>query len=558
MITYKSTIQHYVDDVMNGTINAGEYQKLAVERYIHDLNYSIELGIRHDAQAAERVIKFFSFIKHTKGSQFSGKAFNLEPWQQFIIWNLFGWKRANGLRRFRQSYIEIARKNGKSAFAAGIGLFMLRKDNESSAEIYSAATTRDQAKIVFDQAGEMIQKSNVFKKDIGVFKNSIFVKPGTDEHASGSFFKAVSSEANTLDGLNPHMAIIDEFHAHKTTDVFDVFADAMGARQHPMLFTITTAGFSRESPCYRYRKNCIDILKGIKKDESLFTTIFTKDENDDWLDEKSWEKSNPNLDVSIGKDFLKDQSVKAKNNNEQLNSFLTKNLNIWTDSYSAWIPDDTFMAAKGAYSDSELYGVRCYAGLDLAANSDFNALVLLFCFDSGKKYAVPYFWVPEETIKARDHVASYSLWKREGQLLSTEGNVVDHLFIVKKIIELSRKFNLVSLAYDRALAYHGTIQELSKANIPVKPFSQALTTISMPTKELEKQILNGQLQHDGNAVLRWMNSNVVTYRDSNDNIRIHKGKSQGKVDGMVALVMAIGEYMEQNSKNIGIPKIRFV
>ena len=558
MSTYKATISRYIDDVMSGAIPAGEYQRLAVQRYLNDHKYSIELGIRHDAQAAERVIKFFSFIRHTKGSQFAGKPFTLEPWQIFILWNIFGWKRANGTRRFRQSYVEIARKNGKSAFASGIGLYMMRKDSESSSEVYSAATTRDQAKIVFDQAGEMVRKSNVFKKDIEVFKNSIFVKPGHDEIASGSFFKAVSSEANTLDGLNPHCAIIDEFHAHKTTDVFDVFADAMGARLQPMLFTITTAGFSRESPCYRYRKNCIDILKGIKKDESLFTVIYTKDEDDDWQDAKAWEKSNPNLNVSIGMDFLKDQAVKAKNNNEQLNSFLTKNLNIWTDSYTAWIPDDTFMACKADIPEHELRGVPCYAGLDLAATSDFNALVLVFCFDNGKKYAKPYFWVPEDTVKQRDHVAAYSLWKREGHLYTTEGNVVDHSFIVKKIIELSKKFNIKSIAYDRAMAYHGTIQELTKANIPVTAFSQAITTISTPTKEMEKMILSGQLQHDGNAVLRWMNSNVVIYRDANENFKIHKGKSQGKVDGMVAMVMGIGQWMELNSKQTGTPSIRFL
>lgn len=564
----KNEVHKYCDQVLSDKIPSGELTKLAVKRYLNDMKKQRDYFF--DEQAAEKVITFFSFLRHYKGSKFAGQRFELSDWQKFVLWNLYGWKQRRKVtvikggkketlnpRRFRQGYIEIARKNGKTTFAAGIGLYSLLKDDEHAAEVYSAATTRDQAKIVFEDAGHMVQSSAVLSKRIEVYKNSVFVKPGTHPLASGSFFKPVSSEAKNLDGLNPHLTIIDEYHAHQTNDVYNVFSSARGARHQPMIFVITTAGFSREAPCYRYRKTCIDILKGIKKDESQFAMIFTKDEADDWDNPKSWAKSNPNIGISIDSEDLAAACNEAKNNPDLLNNFLTKNLNIWTDSLKAWIPDDLWMQCYEDYKESDLYGQVCYAGLDLGATSDFNALVLLFP-DLPVKKMLCYFWLPEAATKKRDHVANYSEWVRQKHVRTTEGNVVDHQVIIRDIIELTQKFNIKGIAYDRALAYHGTIQELTKAEIRVLPFSQAIMTIAVPTKEVGREIFGATILHNGNPIMRWMNSNVVLFFDSSGNFKINKGKSTEKVDGMVALVMAYGLWMNETANPPSQPLIRML
>lgn len=568
----KTDITTYCNRVLSGEIPAGELTRLAVKRYLSDIEHQKKMKIFFDEPAAERAINFFSFLRHYKGSKFAGQRFELSDWQKFILWNIYGWKLQRKVtvmkswkketlhpRRFRQAYVEIARKNGKTTFAAGIGLYSLLKDDEPAAEVYSAATTRDQAKIVFEDAGNMVNSSAVLSKRIGVYKNSVFVKPGTSPLSSGSFFKPVSSEAKNLDGLNPHLTIIDEYHAHQTNDVYNVFSSARGARHQPLMFIITTAGFSREAPCYRYRKTCIDILRGIKHDESLFAIIFTKDEEDEWDDPNTWAKSNPNIGTSVEIEDLAASCLEAKNNPDLLNNFLTKNLNIWTDSLKAWIPDDVWMQCSGNYTENDLIGRECYGGLDLAATSDFNALVLFFPETDGKKKILSYFWLPEDSVKKRDHIADYSGWVRGGHVSLTDGNVVDHTFIIRDVIELSRKFNIRGIAYDRALAYHGTIQELMKADVKVLPFSQALMTISVPTKEVGKEIFAGTLEHDRNPVLRWMNSNVVLYVDSSGNFKINKGKSTEKVDGMVALVMSYGLFMNETAKpEDALPNVRIL
>lgn len=565
---HATAIETYCTRILTGATPAGEFTVLAVKRYLNDIKTQKKLGIFFDQDAAEKVINFFGFLRHYKGSKFAGQKFELSDWQKFILWNVYGWKQNRKVtvmkggkkevlhpRRFRQAYVEIARKNGKTTFAAGIGLYSLIKDEEPAAEVYSAATTREQAKIVFEDAGNMVNNSPILSKRIEVYKNSVFVKPGTSPLASGSFFKPVSSEAKNLDGLNPHLTIIDEYHAHQTNDVYNVFSSARGARHQPVIFVITTAGFNREAPCYRYRKTCIDILKGVKKDESQFAMIFTKDEDDEWDNPKTWAKSNPNMGISIDIEDLSAACNEAKNNPDLLNNFLTKNLNIWTDSLKAWIPDDLWMACAEKYTEDDLTGEECYGGLDLAATSDFNALILYFP-KHGK--ILCYFWLPENTIKKRDVVANYSEWVRDGFVRVTEGNVVDHSFIIRDIIEMSAKFDIKGIAFDRALAYHGSVQQLIKEEIRLLPFSQGIMTISVPTGEIGKAIFGNTLIHDGNPVLRWMNSNVVLYTDSSGNFKINKGKSTEKVDGMVALVMAYGLWMNETAKPPEVAQIRML
>ena len=543
MKTIRKTIDTYIDAIVSGKKVSGKLEQLAVSRFIDDCKTGIDRGLYFDEKAAAKVINFYKFIRHTKG-EFEGKVFELEPWQQFLLWNLFGWKQANGYRRFNKSYAEVARKNGKSALAAPVGLYGLTADKESGAEIYSAATTRDQAKIVFKEAVEMVKKSKAIKSISSIYTNSITIE------ATASFFKPLSSDANTLDGLNVHYGIVDEYHAHKTSEVYDVLTSSQGARRQPLMFTITTAGFNLSGPCFTENQLCRDILQGIKKQDNYLAMIYTLDEGDDWRDEASWYKANPNLGVSKRIDYMRKEFLDAVNNPTKEVAFKTKHLNIWCASSIQFISDEKWMNQPARRSLNELHGQRAWAGLDLSQSIDLTALVFVIPRENGIDDVVAHFWIPESKVEQMQDRVDYQVWASMGYITITPGDVIDIEIMSKETIEMLEQYDIQELAIDPAKAYHGVTQNIQKnTSIVLTQFRQGFVSMDTPTKEIQKQALSGRLAHGGDPVLRWCNSNVEIARDSADNIKIDKKRARNRVDGMVALVMAKGAQMGGENNN---------
>lgn len=525
----------YAEQVRSGEILVCEYVRLAVERYYADLDRALDMGRYFDKKAAMRAIRFIEKLKHTKG-EWAGQRFRLEPWQQFVLWNIFGWKNADGTRRFRYAYIEIARKNGKTALSAGIGLYMLFADGESRPEVYSAATVKDQAKICFSDAVEIVKATDL-KNYLTPYRNSIVYE------LKGGTMKPLSSDYGTHDGLNPSCGIIDEFHAHKDSGMFDVIKSAFGARRQPLMFIITTAGFDKSGVCYAYRENVIKVLRGVNEDDSLFGIIYTLDDKSEWDDPTMWIKANPNLGVSLSADYLADQVKDAKNRPEAVRNVMTKNVDLWVDAERTWILDDVWQKCIGTTDPADLKGCACWGRLDLSNVSDITAYVLLF-HENDRFQLLPHFWIPEEKMleKVRKENINYDKWAAEGYVTVTPGNVIDYDFVKADILRIVADYDLRTSAYDRWNSSQ-TIIDLQNEGMECNPFGQGYGSMSAPTKEFEKLVLTGKIEHFGNPVLRWMLASTLVKTDPAGNTKPDKEKSTQKIDGIVASIMALGEWM---------------
>jgi phage terminase large subunit-like protein len=450
-------VKEYIDGVMDGSIVVGKYAKLAVERHLNDLKEGPKRGLEFEEQAALHVIRFFEdFLHHSKGV-WADDPFILEPWEAFILWVLFGWKRkATGARRFKMSYISVARKNGKSTLASGVGLYLMVADNEQGAEVYSAATKRDQAKIVWDEAKRMVQKSPHLREFVKTGMNTISVL------RTNSKFEPLGKDSDTMDGLNISGAVIDELHAHKTREIFDILATSTGARRQPLLFVITTMVYAQESICAEQHAYSEAVLKGDVEDDSHFAYVATLDEGDDWHDEKSWVKANPNLGVTVEIEEMREQFKKAKESPAFEAAFRRLRLNEpVSPDVNKFLPMDKWDECQGSLDVKrpeereqfikDLEGKRCYAGLDLASTSDLAALVLIFPSEDKQTHKVlPYFWIPEENLKqrARKDRVHYPVWKNHGFIEATPGNVIDYNAIMVKLMGLKDRFDLRELIYD--------------------------------------------------------------------------------------------------------------
>ncbi len=533
--------QQYIEQVRRGEITVCKWVRLAVQRHVSDLATGHERGLYFDEDAGNRVLRFFGFLKHSKG-EWAGQTVTLEPWQQFILWVLFGWKQADGTRRFRTAYEEIARKNGKSTKAAGVGLYLFDADKEPGAEVYTAATKRDQARITHSEATRMVKKSGPLKKRIAIYKDNLH------NEATASKFEPVGRDADSLDGLNIHGAIVDELHAHKTRDLWDVLETATGARRQPLMYAITTAGYNRQSICYELHDYTRKVLEGIIQDDSFFGIIFTLDEGDDWENEANWPKANPNLGVSVKLDDLRRKAIKAKKMPSALNAFLRLHMNVWTQAESRWLDAEKWRACGGETDPDGLRGRACYGGLDLSSTIDISAFVLVFPPEAkGEPFKVLCrFWIPEAAMherSKRDRVP-YDAWVRDGFIEATPGDVIDYKFIIAEILELAARYDLNEVAFDRWGASK-MIQELQEAELTVAAFGQGFASMSGPMKELERLIAAGELAHGDNPVLRWMADNLVAQMDPAGNIKPDKARSIEKIDGMVALIMALSRAILQ-------------
>ena len=523
----------YAKDIIKHPTKACDFVRRACERYLDDLKV---YTFREDW--AEHAVEFIEELEQWRGA-FAGKKLTLEPWQKFIVYNIFGFE-INGRRRFGRAYVEVPRKNGKSTFAAAIMLYGLVADGESGAQVFSVATKMAQALIVFDEAAAMARASEILAGEVKIHDS-------VNSHRiiyENSVFRPIEWGPTTNDGLNTHMATIDEYHAHKTDEMYNVIMNSMGARSQPFLFTITTAGFNKESPCYKHRTHCTNVLKGLVDDPALFTIIYTLDEGDDWTDPKLWYKANPNLGVSVAQKYLTDRIIEAKESADKEVEFKTKLLNVWTDSAVTWITDRDWMSCSGM-DPNELVGLDCYAGLDLASTRDFCALSLFF---PEKDALLFYCWLPEDAVtKRRDQVGqSYRQWLSDGDLLITDGNVTDYREIRRFINGLKERYNFLDFAYDRHNASQLVI-ELQDDGFEMVQYSQGILSMSAPSKELERMVLTRRLKHTGHPVLRWMVGNVMLKKDENDNVKPDKKKSGDKIDGAVSTVMAIGIAMMNKS-----------
>ena len=495
-----------------------------------------------DESSANKAVGFIeTFITHTKG-ELSGKPFLLEEWQKKIISDLFGWKnKKTDLRKYRTAYIQIGRKNGKSTLASALALYMLFADDERGSEIYSAAGDRQQAGIVHEIAKGMIVANPELSKRAKVYRNSIV------NESKGNFYQAISSDSKTKHGFNANCIIFDELHTQPNRDLWDTLTTSVGSRRQPLTIAITTAGYDRNSICHEIYKYAQQVDNQSVKDETFYSCIYEAEMDDDITDEEVWKKANPNYGVSLKKNYMEIESQRAVDVPSYQNTFKRLMLNIWTDSVSVWIPNNEWMECHQEFDYSTLEGKECWGGLDLASTRDISAFVLLFKVD--EKYIVlPHLFIPEENAKKRSERdgVDYVTWKNQGHIISTEGDVADYNFIKEKINELSKKYRIQSIAYDRWNASQLVI-DLQNDGANMDPFGQGFVSMSAPTKELEKLIIGKQIIHNDNPCMNWMLSNVAIQEDPAGNIKIAKNKSKEKVDGLVALVMALGEMMTEES-----------
>lgn len=368
-VAVASTVTEYARGVVDGEIPAGDLVRLAAERHLSDLDTGHERGLRFDDEAADRAISFFPLLRHSKG-EWAGTPFALEPWQEFIVGSLFGWKRADGLRRFRTAYLSVARKNGKSTLVAGIGLYLAFFDDEPGAEVYAAATKRDQAKITWSEAQRMVQRTPGLSGRIKAYQNNLH------NVETASKYEPLSADYNSLDGLNVHGAVIDEYHAHPNGNVADVLESATGARRQPLIIYTTTAGHDNESACHQFDQYIQSVLEGTVQDDAIFGFIARPDEDDSWDDPVAWAKANPNLGVSVKLDDLERQCDRAKNIPREQNEFRRKRCNEWTEQADRWL--DLALWDGCADRPECTPGRRCFAGLDLSTTTDLSALAMLF------------------------------------------------------------------------------------------------------------------------------------------------------------------------------------
>lgn len=529
----------YCDDIEFGFINSCKWAKLAVARFRRDLDRQNDddFAFVFDEEKANRAIKFCQMFPHIKGPLASQKL-GFEPWQLFIVGNLFGWvRKETGYRRFRQAYTEVARGNGKTAMTAPIGLYGLTADNEGGAEIYTAASGREQATLLWGTAKEMTRKCPEFMKKFGV--EPMAHRIIQDE--SSSYFRAVASDAAAIDGFNVHMALVDELHAHKTRDVYDALETGLGKRPQSMIWSITTAGTNLSGICYEVHSYVKQVLEQVHEDDAFFGIIYTLDEGDDWTDEKNWVKSNPNWEVSVEPNMLKSLCQKAMQTPQAQNNFKTKHLNVWCNADNAWMDLEKYdlcMQTEKTLDDFE--GQPCFIGLDLSSKVDVTAKVYLFPVEEGNElvyYSFEKYYLPEAAI-LESRNSQYSGWEIDGWMEKTFGDMIDASYIRDSIVEDCEKYDVRDIAYDPWQATQMAL-ELDARGLPVIEVRATVANFSEPMKDIDAMIRSQKWRHNGNPVTKWMFSNVVCKYDAKDNIYPRKLKNEQKIDGPVAAIMAL-------------------
>lgn len=504
----------------------------------------------YDKAKADRAVKFIENLCHTKG-KWAGKRFWLLPWQEQLIRDIFGIVKPDGCRQFRTAFVEIPKKNGKSELAAAVALFLLYADNEPSAEVYGAAADRQQASIVFDVAKQMVEMSPALMKRSKILSATKRIV----NYGNAGYYQVLSAEVGGKHGFSVSGLVFDEIHAQPNRQLYDVLTKGSSdARQNPLHFIITTAGTDRHSIAYELHTKARDLLDDRRVDPSFYPVVYGLKDDEDWENEDNWYRVNPSLGQTINIDRFRDAYLEAKQNPADEVTFKWLRLNMWVSSTVSWIPDAIFMKGAEEIDMDSLIGRDCYAGLDLSSTEDITALALMFPpRDEDEKYVLlPFFWIPEETIPIRVRRASvpYDIWDRQGYMFSTEGNVIHYGFIEKFINDLNEKYHIIDIAVDRWNATQ-MIQDLEGDGFTMVPFGQGFASMSGPTKDFYRLLMEGQIIHGGNPVLRWMAGNAVIDTDPAGNIKVTKAKSKEKVDGIVASIMALDRCIRNQTEPKG-------
>lgn len=499
-----------------------------------------------DEVAADRVVWFIeTHLRHTLG-EFAGQPFVLEPWQRKATRDIFGWKRRrDGLRRYRRVLVYVPRKNGKSTWGSALAAFALFGDGEPGAHVYSAAADREQASIVFEQTKNMIQASPRLSQRAQVYKRVVTVE------RTLSNYKVLSSDVNTKHGLNPHMVVFDELHTQPTRELWDALTTGQGSRRQPLVIALTTAGHEPESIEAEIYTYATQVRNGVIEDDSFYPVIYEAPADADWQDPAVWAAANPNYGVSLRPEYMAQEALRAANSPAYINTFKRLLLNIRTAQQAKWFPLEVWDRCREEFDEASLVGRPCFGGLDLANTSDLASLVLVFpdAETGAAPYRVlPFFWVPEENVieRQREQRAHYEAWIRDGFVRATPGNVIDHEVISQDIEALAERFHIVDLAFDR----WGSVQvvnRLAGAGLEVVQFGQGYASMSAPAKELYRLLNSRELRHNGHPVLRWNADNVVVDQDAPGNIKPNKAKARMKIDGVVALIMALGRAMRHET-----------
>jgi phage terminase large subunit-like protein len=496
----------------------------------------------YDKQKGERVVKFIERLtSHTKG-ELAGKPFILEEFQKKVIRDVFGNINKDGNRIIREAFLFWPRKNGKTNFLAALGLYLLVSDNEPGAEIIVCAADRGQAGMIHEIQKQMVLQSPILMEQLKVYRNSIVKK-------DGSFIQARSADADTAHGYNAHAVLFDELHSQPNRELYDVMKTASGARRQPLFFSISTAGFNKESICYEVYDYAKKVQAGIIEDKTFYPNIFEADPEDDIQDPATWRKANPGYGVTIKEDYIEAQAAKAKTLVTYENTFRRLHLNQWTTSEVRWVSDEDFMSCSEQYGPNDLEGRDCFAGLDLASTEDLCAYVLIFppIHEDEPFKTLVFSWVTEAAVEKRQGKtgADYNKFIAKGELDVTPGNVTDYRYISKVILESADKYNVRAIAFDRWNS-SSLVGDLAEEGLPVEPYGQGFASMSPAIKQLEIWIRSKQIAHTGNNLLRWNVSNVQAKSDAAGNLKFDKSKSSDKIDVAQAWAMAVGIWLAKH------------
>ena len=549
------TTEH-AEKVCEGRILAGPHVRNACKRHLDDLGNGGDRGLYFDTESADRVFSFFRKVLRLNGGEFENVPFELLEWQAFINGSLFGWKRKDGARRFRKAYVETGKGSGKSPLSAGIGIYGLCADGESRAEIYAAATKKDQAMVLFRDAVAMVDLSPELTANIKKSGQSpnvwnlAFLK-------SGSFFKPIAAD-DSQSGPRPHIALLDEVHEHKTSTVIEMIGAGTKGRRQPLIFMITNSGAGKNSVCWDHHEYGVKVASQVLQDDNFFSYICALDEGDDpFNDESCWGKANPSLGVTIRDDYIRGQITEARGMPSK--EAIVRRLNFceWVEAHNPWISIDVWKDAAHEFDAEFLRGRECYGGLDLGSTQDLNALALVFppIDDDPNWYLLNYFWLPNENLQAKGEkdVVPYLAWRDAGYLETTEGRAVNKLILANRLAQIASEFEIQSIAYDRWRIEDLTVQlDNEGIDIKLEPFGQGFKDMAPAIDNFEELLSNNLLKHNCNPIMTWCASNAVVDEDAAGNRKMAKNKATGRIDGVVAAIMAVSLAKTSSDDDYGI------
>jgi phage terminase large subunit-like protein len=525
--------EKYGRDILDGKIDVCEYVHLSIQRHYDDLKKDWDYYF--DPEAGLRPIRFFHLLRLYEG-EMAGKRFAPEGWQAWCMYMIFGWKRKeDGGRRFKYVYIEVPRKNGKTTFMGGVALYHLMKDDENSPHIYFVATKYEQALECLKDARGIANITPELRDRLEIYKTTI------DYPASEGTMGAVGYNPDKMDGLNPSLVVLDEFHAHPDDGMFTKMKTAFGARKQGLVLIITTAGNNRMGVCYQYRRRCIDVIRGSAQQDNLFSIIYSIDNEDDWKKPESWAKANPSWNILNKIEFRQEAEEAIRFAHSEI-GFKNLRLNIWTDAEDSWLSDTDWMQCAG--DELDMKGQKCFVGADFAETRDLNAVVLNFPRPDGTRHVKSFFWIPEKKVREKEDHVDYWLWKQSGHIFVIPGDAIDHRELALHVLEVLSNYNVIGMTYDKWGVGEAVIQIMMNEGFPVSklhPIRQTTTELQGSIRKMEEEILLKRINHEGHPVLRWCVQNTVLYRDAFGGVKFIKAKAIEKIDGSVAMAMSFAE-----------------